>query len=76
MPLRVDIPVRVMKPIIDATESGWPAIQSADQCGDVISIVGGFVAGIGLVAQAVASLIDSNGREASRQRPHQRRKDS
>ena len=29
MPLRVAMPVRVMKPIIEATDRGWPAIQSA-----------------------------------------------
>ena len=29
MPFRVEMPVRVIKPIIEATESGWPAIQSA-----------------------------------------------
>ena len=29
MPLRAAMPASVMKPIIDATDSGWPAIHSA-----------------------------------------------
>ena len=29
MPLRVLMPASVKKPIIEATDNGWPAIQSA-----------------------------------------------